>query len=152
MLTSRSPSSKDLKGVQTALMSLPNAWGCVSPDGRFRPRVDLHSLWAMINVSGDEMAKLWRQGALSTDAKSLYSEMQKSSQHTVSLIFTKLKKSLFGSQWCGTVSLDFGRWHVNVGAVAGNTQAEVWGRFRAFLAGNGPLFADTERALESLTD
>jgi hypothetical protein len=106
----------------------------------------------MMNVTGEEMARLWRRAGISTDSKSLFSDMQKSSQHTVCLIFTKLKKSLFGSRWCGTVSLDFGRWHVKVGAVAGNTQAEVWGGFRAFLAGTQALHPSIESALASLSD
>jgi hypothetical protein len=146
----QSPNSRDLQDVEAATMSFPNAWGCIGPNGKFRPSIDAHTLWVMMNVTAEEMTRLWLQAGVNADSTSSFGDMQNSSQHVVCLAFTKRKKSFFSSQWSGSVSLDFGKKHVKLGSVAGNDQAAMWAHFRAFLAGTARLYDNSRLALESL--
>jgi hypothetical protein len=145
------PTVDDLAQIDLATRSFPNAWGCVGPDGSFMPGIlDPNMLWMMIGSTAAEMGALWRLAGVSTDSKSSYADMMAAKRHTVTTIFFKVRKSLFRSAWVGNVSLDFDKSTINVGSVAGRTQADMWRQLRAFVDGDGRLHASTAAAQEAV--
>ena len=144
------PTADDLAQIDLAIRSFQNAWGCVSPDGEFRPGiVDPTLLWMMIGSGPTQMAALWRQLRIATDDKSSYAEMMQGKQHTVHLQFFKIRKSLFRSAWIGNVNLQSDRSSVYAGSVAGRTQADMWRQLRGFLEAGRELYPSTSTAAEA---
>jgi hypothetical protein len=145
------PTADDLAQIDLAIRSFPNSWGCVGPDGAFRPGVaDPTLLWMMIRSSAVEMDTLWRRCGISTDSKSSHADMLTAKEHTVTTIFFKVRRSLFRSAWVGNVSLDFGGGNLYVGSVAGRTQADMWRQLRAFVDGEVHLHASTNAAQDAV--
>jgi len=145
------PTRDDLAQIDLAIRSFPNAWGCVSRDGRFTPGVaDPSQLWLMIGSGPTQMDALWRQAGIDTGPKSSYAAMMAAKQHTVTVLFFKVRKQLFRSAWIGNVSLDFSGRHINVGCVAGRTQADMWRQLRAFLEDEGKLYPSTVTTQEAV--
>jgi hypothetical protein len=141
------PDASDLRLVELAIRSFPNAGGNVDRAGRLSESVDPNRLWLMISVSAATMATLWVQAGVSTSPESSYADMQKGIDHTVNLSFFKVKKSWFRSAWVGNVSLLFDRSTLTVGFIAGRDQPAMWRQFRAFLDLNGKLYDSAATAL-----
>jgi hypothetical protein len=146
-----SPTADDLAQVDLATRSFPNAWGCVGLDGRFTPSImDPTWLWMMMRSNAKEMNVLWEQAGRSTGAQSSHAAMIAAKEHVVTVMFAKVRKSLFRAGWIGNVSLDFDRSNLYVGSVAGRTQADMWRQLRKFLEYDGMLYPSTAAALEAL--
>ena len=140
------PTNDDLAQIDLAIRSFPNAWGCVSRDGRFTPgALDPSLLWMQIGSGATQMDALWRQAGIDTGTKS-YAAMMAAKEHAVTISFFKVRKPLFRSAWVGNISLDFGGNTVYVGSVAGRTQAEMWRQMRAFMEDEGKLYPNTSAA------
>jgi hypothetical protein len=141
------PTKDDLAQIDLAIRSFPNAWGCVSRDGKFTPGIaDPSPLWMQIGSGATQMDALWRHAGIDTGAKSSYAAMMAANQHTVTILFFKVRKTLFRAVWVGNVSLDFGGSKLYVGSVAGRTQANMWRQLRAFIEEEGKLYPDTAAA------
>ena len=97
-----------------------------------------------------QMDALWRQAGIDTGAKSSYAAMMAAKQHTVTILFFKVRKTLFRSVWVGNVSLDFGGSNIYVGSVAGRTQADMWRQLRTFIEDEGKLYPGTAAAQEAV--
>ena len=87
------------------------------------------------------LARIGRLGTLGVEAA-----MMAANQHTVTILFFKVRKTLFRAVWVGNVSLDFGGSKLYVGSVAGRTQADMWRQLRAFIEEEGKLYPDTAAA------
>jgi hypothetical protein len=59
MLRTLYPDASDLRLVELAIRSFPNAGGNVDRAGRLSESVDPNRLWLMISVSAATMATLW---------------------------------------------------------------------------------------------
>jgi hypothetical protein len=145
------PTKDDLAQTELAIRSFPNAWGSVSRDGTFTPSAaDPSLLWMQIGSGAAQMNALWRQAGIDTGAKSSYAAMMAAKEHTVSIVFFKVRKALFRSGWVGDVSLDFANGNLYVGSVAGRTQADMWRQLRAFLDDEAKLYPSTAAAQEAV--
>jgi hypothetical protein len=145
------PTKGDLAQIDLAIRSFPNAWGCVRRDGSFMPGIlDPTLLWMMIGSTDAQMAALWRLAGMKTDSKSSYAAMLAAKQHHVTLMFSKVRKSLFRSAWVGNVSMDFDKINVCAGSVAGRTQADMWRQLRAFVEADGKLYPSTTAAFDAI--
>ena len=145
------PTKDDLAQIDLAIRSFPNAWGCVSRDGKFTPGIaDPSLLWMQIGSDSTQMDALWRNAEIDSGAKSSYAAMMASKQHTVTILFFKVRKTLFRSGWVGNVSLDFGGSNIYAGSVAGRTQADMWRQLRCFIEEEGKLHPGTAAAQEAL--
>ena len=145
------PTKDDLAMIDLAIRSFPNAWGCVSRDGRFTRGVgDPSLLWMQIGSGPTQMDALWRQAGIDTGAKSSYAAMMAAKQYTVHISFFKVRKMLFRSVWVGNVSLDFGGSNLYVGSIAGRTQADMWRQLRVFISDEGKLYPSTAAAQEAV--
>ena len=137
--------------IDLAIRSFPNAWGCVSRDGTFTPRgADPSLLWMQIGSGPTQVDALWRQAGIDTGAKSSYAAMMEAKQHTVGILFFKVRKTFFRSVWIGNVSLEFGGSNLYVGSVAGRTQADMWRQLRVFIEDEGKLYPSTAAAQEAV--
>lgn len=147
-----SPNRNDLMQIDLAIRSFRTAWGCISPDGAFRPgAADPTQLWIMIKSDATKMSELWRRSEISTDAKSSYAEMLSATDHFVRLVFFKARPSLFRTAWLGNVSLYFHGSTLYVGSVAARAQLAMWQQLRAFMDGAGALHPSTSAAIEAVT-
>ena len=96
------------------------------------------------------MDELWRKAGVDTGAKSPHAAMIAGKQHTVTVLFFKVRRPLFRSAWVGNVSLDFSGSNVYVGSIAGRTQAGMWRQLRAFMEDEGKLYPNTSAAQEAV--
>lgn len=142
-----SVTADDLKQIDIAIRSFPGAWGCVGPDGVFRPgAADSSMLWIMIPSNAAEMDALWRRAGISTDESSSYGEMRSAQQHCITMQFFKMRKSLFSAVWIGHVSFDFDRGNLTAGCIAARMQVDMWRQLRAFIDGSGRLHSSAREA------
>ena len=145
------PTKDDLAQIDLAIRSFPNAFGSVRADGSFNPLIaDPTWLYLMVPSTAASMNALWGQAGLNTDAQSCHAEMMAAKEHFVTVMFTKVRKSLFRTGWVGNVSLDFGGSNIYVGSVAGRTQANMWRQLRAFIEEEGKLHPGTAAAQEAV--
>jgi hypothetical protein len=135
-----SPNAADIAQIDLAIRSFGNASGYV-----------IHNtLWMMIPSDAATAGRLWKQAGIRTDGQSALGEMSAAREHTVTVAFHKLRRGLFGVAWYGLVSFDFDQTHVDIGAIAGRKQTDIWRQLRSFLDGNGKLFGGTADALLSI--
>ena len=145
------PTSDDLAQTELAIRSFPNAWGCVGRDGRFTPgAADPSLLWMQIGSGATQMDELWRKAGVDTGAKSSHAAMMAGKQHTVTVLFFKVRKPFFRSGWVGDVSLNFSGSNVYAGSIAGRTQAGMWRQLRGFIEDEGKLFPDSTTAQQAV--
>jgi hypothetical protein len=145
-IIARKPSKRDLVEVGRAIESF-HGYGSVNTDGEFKPSVaDPNMLVLFAPISKEQMIALWLTRGISTTGESSYRQMLASADHCVDVYFHKAKKGLFGAIWIGTVGFNFARSQMPVGCVSGRSQAAMWKQFRAFIAGTGSLYDDTQAA------
>src|SRR5215472_5433244 len=89
------PTKDDLAQTELAIRSFPNAWGSVSRDGTFTPSAADPSLaWMQIGSGAAQMNALWRQAGIDTGAKSAYAAIMPAKEHTVTIVFLKVRKAM----------------------------------------------------------
>jgi hypothetical protein len=108
-------------------------------------------LTIFIPVTVDAMTTLWCASGIATDGKSSFVTMQSAADHCVDVYFFKLRRGWFRAIWVGNVKFNFDRSTVNVGCVAGVTQAEMWQQLRNFIEGEGSLYDSTDAAVAAVT-
>lgn len=80
---------------------------------------------------------MWRAAGVSTSPESSFAAMQGAQEHIVHLHLMKFRHGWFKSVWAANVILLFDAGQVVIGAIAGETQAALWDRFRALQVGRG---------------
>jgi hypothetical protein len=150
-LVTAPPSADDLAMVQWAIQAFEDAWGCISPDGEFRPSIgDPNILWLMMNLHPATAEAVWRQADKSTDGPSGFVEMCRAPDRTLLVTFYKIRTSLFGRAWFGVVSIMFNRVEVKLGCIAAREQEAMWRQFGGFLLSKAKLFDSVQAALAAL--
>jgi hypothetical protein len=148
-MTKLKPNSRDIADAGLAISCFPNAFGCVQPDGTYRESIDSTNMWMMIPTTPEEMAAVWKRTGISTG--DTFSQMLASKERRVTFIFYKVSRGWFKTAWIGNASLDFDSLTVFIGSTAGQTQAEIWSRFRSFLDGPGSLQDSPAAALAAIS-
>jgi hypothetical protein len=145
-VTALQPNSSDIDTAGLEISGFPEAWGCASPDGAYRPSIDLTRMWMMIPTTREEMASIWKRAGISKAKCDSFPQMLESEERNIRIACFKVKRGLFKTAWIGDVRLEFDTRTVFIGRTARLTQSQMWQHFRSFLDDTGGSLHDSTAA------
>lgn len=151
MMRPLKPSRRDLEECKSTITTFEYGSGSFNSLGEFQPDHGLpFALYMFLPVTTEQLESLWvdNVGVFDTTHDMLLAAQSLQ----LYLRYFKVKSGLFRSRWVGNVKVVFGpksfssigeQGSVDVGSVAGSTQAAMWDHFRRALAGNQMLLHGT---------